>query len=61
VVVHNRSVAKTRALVKQHGSEGTFVPSESTADFDAHSYGRVDRALAFDTLWSGARTEVFAT
>ncbi len=35
VAVHNRTDAKTRALVQQHGSEGTFVPSESTADFVA--------------------------
>jgi len=35
VAVHNRSTAKTRALVDEHGSEGTFVPSESTADFVA--------------------------
>jgi 6-phosphogluconate dehydrogenase len=35
VAVHNRSVARTRALVEQHGSEGVFVPSESTAEFVA--------------------------
>ena len=35
VAVHNRTNAKTRALVDGHGSEGTFVPSESTADFVA--------------------------
>jgi 6-phosphogluconate dehydrogenase len=35
VAVHNRSTAKTRALVDEHGSEGTFVPSDSTADFVA--------------------------
>ncbi|TQM62795.1 NADP-dependent phosphogluconate dehydrogenase [Humibacillus xanthopallidus] len=35
VAVHNRSNAKTQALIEQHGSEGTFVPSESTADFVA--------------------------
>jgi 6-phosphogluconate dehydrogenase len=33
--VHNRSYAKTRALVDEHGSEGSFVPSESAADFVA--------------------------
>jgi len=33
--VHNRSHAKTTALVDEHGSEGTFVPSESMADFVA--------------------------
>ena len=35
VAVHNRTSAKTRALVEEHGSEGTFVPSDSTADFVA--------------------------
>jgi 6-phosphogluconate dehydrogenase len=35
VAVHNRSNAKTQALIEQHGSVGTFVPSESTADFVA--------------------------
>ena len=35
VAVHNRSTARTRTLVDEHGSEGTFVPSESTADFVA--------------------------
>ena len=33
--VHNRSVAKTEALIAEHGSDGTFVPSTSTADFVA--------------------------
>ncbi len=33
--VHNRSSARTRALIDEHGSEGTFVPSETTADFVA--------------------------
>ncbi len=32
VAVHNRSYAKTEALVAEHGSEGTFVPAETTAD-----------------------------
>lgn len=35
VVVHNRSSAKTESLVAEHGDEGTFVPSESMADFVA--------------------------
>ena len=35
VAVHNRSIERTRALVAEHGSEGSFVPSESTADFVA--------------------------
>jgi 6-phosphogluconate dehydrogenase len=33
--VHNRSAEKTRSLVAEHGDEGTFVPSESLADFVA--------------------------
>lgn len=33
--VHNRSYAKTASLVEDHGDEGTFVPSESVADFVA--------------------------
>ncbi len=35
VAVHNRSYVKTRVLVEEHGSEGTFVPSETMADFVA--------------------------
>ena len=33
--VHNRSNAKTKALIDEHGSDGTFLPSESSADFVA--------------------------
>src|SRR6478752_6998360 len=33
--VHNRTKAKTDALITDHGSEGNFVPSASTADFVA--------------------------
>ena len=33
--VHNRSYAKTTALIDEHGGDGTFVPSESSADFVA--------------------------
>lgn len=33
VAVHNRSPERTRSLVADHGDEGTFVPSESLADF----------------------------
>ena len=33
VAVHNRSPERTRSLVAEHGDEGTFVPSESLADF----------------------------
>jgi 6-phosphogluconate dehydrogenase len=35
VALHNRSVERTRTLVAEHGDEGTFVPSESMADFVA--------------------------
>jgi 6-phosphogluconate dehydrogenase len=35
VALHNRTYARTTALVEQHGDEGTFVPSESLADFVA--------------------------
>ncbi|KUI20841.1 phosphogluconate dehydrogenase (NADP(+)-dependent, decarboxylating) [Mycobacterium sp. GA-1285] len=33
VALHNRSIAKTDALLEQHGSEGTFVRSETIAEF----------------------------
>jgi 6-phosphogluconate dehydrogenase len=35
VALHNRSPERTRALVAEHGGEGTFVPSESTGAFVA--------------------------
>ncbi|WP_127126009.1 NADP-dependent phosphogluconate dehydrogenase [Georgenia sp. SYP-B2076] len=35
VAVHNRTFAKTEKLVGEHGADGTFVPSESVADFVA--------------------------
>ena len=35
VAVHNRSYARTKSLVDEHGDEGAFVPSESMADFVA--------------------------
>ncbi|GAB3465377.1 NADP-dependent phosphogluconate dehydrogenase [Streptomonospora sediminis] len=35
VAVHNRSPAKTRALVEEFGAEGTFLPAESPEDFVA--------------------------
>ena len=35
VALHNRTYARTKSLVEQHGDEGTFVPSESMADFVA--------------------------
>jgi 6-phosphogluconate dehydrogenase len=33
VALHNRTYARTTALIDRHGDEGTFVPSESLADF----------------------------
>ncbi|MFF7729060.1 NADP-dependent phosphogluconate dehydrogenase [Streptomyces sp. NPDC008001] len=35
VAVHNRTYAKTEALVAEHGHEGSFVPAESAEDFVA--------------------------
>src|SRR5215469_10309130 len=35
VALHNRSPERTRTLVAEHGGEGTFVASESMADFVA--------------------------
>ncbi|MGE5134731.1 MAG: NADP-dependent phosphogluconate dehydrogenase [Gemmatimonadota bacterium] len=35
VAVHNRTPARTRSLISEHGGEGTFVPSESMPDFVA--------------------------
>jgi 6-phosphogluconate dehydrogenase len=35
VALHNRTAAKTRSLVEEHGDEGTFVPTESVEDFVA--------------------------
>ncbi|MFE4873781.1 NADP-dependent phosphogluconate dehydrogenase [Streptomyces sp. NPDC056682] len=35
VAVHNRTAAKTRALVEEFGAEGTFVAAESAEDFVA--------------------------
>src|SRR4051794_18372211 len=35
VALHNRTPARTRSLVEEHGDEGTFVPAESIEDFVA--------------------------
>ncbi len=35
VALHNRSYAKTKSLVEDHGDEGEFVPSEKIEDFVA--------------------------
>ncbi|MFC3850951.1 NADP-dependent phosphogluconate dehydrogenase [Corynebacterium hansenii] len=44
VAVYNRSPEKTRALIADHGDEGSFVPSETIGDFVA-SLERPRRAL----------------
>src|SRR5689334_3253495 len=35
VAVHNRTEARTRSLIAEHGHEGTFVPTETMAEFVA--------------------------
>jgi 6-phosphogluconate dehydrogenase len=35
VAVHNRSAERTKALVAEHGQEGTFLPARSTEEFVA--------------------------
>jgi 6-phosphogluconate dehydrogenase len=35
VALHNRTYARTRSLLAEHGDEGAFLPSESLADFVA--------------------------
>ncbi|MFL6144177.1 MAG: NADP-dependent phosphogluconate dehydrogenase [Labedaea sp.] len=35
VALHNRTMAKTTSLVTEHGDEGTFVPTETAAEFVA--------------------------
>ena len=35
VALHNRTPARTRSLIADHGDEGHFVPSESLPDFVA--------------------------
>jgi 6-phosphogluconate dehydrogenase len=35
VALHNRTAERTRSLVAEHGTEGTFVPAESAAGFVA--------------------------
>ncbi len=35
VAVHNRTTARTEQLIAEHGAEGTFVPTETMADFVA--------------------------
>ncbi|HEX2318370.1 MAG TPA: NADP-dependent phosphogluconate dehydrogenase [Streptosporangiaceae bacterium] len=35
VALHNRTFARTKSLIAEHGHEGTFVPSESVSEFVA--------------------------
>jgi 6-phosphogluconate dehydrogenase len=35
VAVHNRTFERTRSLIAEHGTEGTFLPSETVPDFVA--------------------------
>jgi 6-phosphogluconate dehydrogenase len=35
VALHNRTAARTRALVEEHGHEGTFLPAETVEEFVA--------------------------
>jgi 6-phosphogluconate dehydrogenase len=54
VAIHNRSYAKTESLLAEAGSEGTFIPSESMADFVA-SLERPRRVLIM--VKAGAATD----
>lgn len=54
VAVYNRSTSKTDALMKDHGDEGTFLPSETISDFVA-SLERPRRALIM--VKAGAATD----
>ena len=54
VAVYNRSPAKTRALISEHGDEGTFIPSETVEDFVA-SLERPRKAIIM--VQAGAATD----
>ena len=54
VAIHNRSYAKTESLLAEAGSEGTFIASESMADFVA-SLERPRRVLIM--VKAGAATD----
>src|SRR4029453_15435748 len=47
VAVHNRSHGRTKGLVENFGHEGTFIPSESAADFVAS----LERPRRVGILW----------
>lgn len=48
VAVHNRTAARTRALVEEFGDEGTFVPAESPEEFVA----ALERPRRLRSSWS---------
>src|SRR5581483_10033531 len=54
VAVHNRTWSRTDALVKEHGGDGTFVPSTTTEEFVA-SLERPRRAIIM--VKAGAPTD----
>lgn len=54
VAVYNRSPEKTRALISEHGDEGTFIPSETVEDFIA-SLERPRKAIIM--VQAGAATD----
>ncbi|MFL6077504.1 MAG: NADP-dependent phosphogluconate dehydrogenase [Mycobacteriales bacterium] len=54
VAVHNRTWSRTDALVKEHGGEGTFLPSTTTEEFVA-SLERPRRAIIM--VKAGAPTD----
>ncbi|MGV0367968.1 NADP-dependent phosphogluconate dehydrogenase [Corynebacterium aurimucosum] len=54
VAVYNRSPEKTRALISEHGDEGTFIPSETVEDFVA-SLERPRKAIIM--VQAGAATD----
>lgn len=54
VAVYNRSPEKTRALIAEHGDEGSFIPSETIEEFVA-SLERPRRALIM--VQAGAATD----
>src|SRR5436305_617198 len=55
VALHNRTYSRTESLADQHGDEGTFVPSESLADFVASP---AESADSFRT-WNDGDLESF--
>ena len=54
VAIYNRSPEKTRAVMEEHGHEGTFIPSETIEDFVA-SLERPRKAIIM--VQAGAATD----